>query len=77
MRKNTRDKIGWAERFDELRRQYSFQTMPWAVEFISQTLADQKEETLKNVAMLRQWLNEKPTDRLVSNEDILHWLNLG
>ena len=34
----------WAERFDELRRQYSFQTMPWAVEFISQTLADQKEE---------------------------------
>ena len=28
----------------------------------------------KKVGQLRQWLNEKPADRLVTNEDIIYWL---
>lgn len=28
------------------------------------------------VGLLRQWLNEKPESRLVTNEDILYWLGL-
>ncbi len=28
------------------------------------------------IGMLRQWLNEKPADRLVTNEDIKYWLDL-
>ena len=28
----------------------------------------------KKVGQLRQWLNEKPADRLVTNEDIIYFL---
>lgn len=34
--------------------------------------------TIRNVGMMRQWLNEdRITDpkKMVTNEDILHWLN--
>ncbi len=37
------------------------------------------EKFLRNVGMLRQWLNEdRITDpkRMVTNEDLLTWLNL-
>ena len=48
--------------------------------FIRQLILSQsnalKEEWRKNVGLLRQWLNEKPNDRLVTNEDIMEWLNL-
>ena len=29
---------------------------------------------LQQIGMLRQWLNEKPADRMVTNADILLWL---
>ncbi len=32
------------------------------------------EEVNKDIGFLRQWLNEKPTDRLVTNEDIRKFL---
>lgn len=44
--------------------------------FISQTLLTEREMINSNIGMLRQWLNEKPDDRLVTNEDIKHWLKL-
>ena len=34
---------------------------------------------LRNVGMMRQWLNEERIDapkKMVSNEDILYWLNI-
>lgn len=31
-------------------------------------------EILKSIGLLRQWLNEKPTDLLVTNEHILEFL---
>jgi len=39
-----------------------------------------REEALKNVGMLRQWLNEdRITDhtKMVTNEDIIHWLTFS
>jgi hypothetical protein len=42
--------------------------------FISDLLAKKCKPTTTQISMLRQWLNEKPADRLVTNEDILHWL---
>jgi len=39
-----------------------------------QTREEFKEEIKNNIGFLRQWLNEKPTDRLVKNEDIEKWL---
>lgn len=44
---------------------------------ISQAKQQAREDITKNVGMLRQWLNEEcitDNKRLVSNEDILHWL---
>ncbi len=32
------------------------------------------EEVRKNVGFLRQWINEKPKDMLVTNENIEYWL---
>lgn len=32
------------------------------------------EDIKKNIGFLRQWLNEKPKDRLVTNKDIEKWL---
>jgi len=42
---------------------------------------DFKKELMCRIGMLRQWLNERPTDfrgdtKLVTNEDIIHWLEL-
>lgn len=36
-----------------------------------------QSEVKPHVGMLRQWLNEKPADRLVTNEDILYWLKVA
>lgn len=33
-----------------------------------------RNDALKNVGFLRQWLNEKPADKMVTNEDIIYWL---
>ena len=35
-----------------------------------------KEEISGRIGFLRQWLNEKSADRLVTNEDIEEWLGL-
>jgi len=32
--------------------------------------------TEKNISQLRTWINEKPKDRLVTNEDIKMWLEM-
>jgi hypothetical protein len=42
--------------------------------FIERTLSQQKRETQNNIGNLRQWLNEKPADLLVTNEMIETWL---
>ena len=39
----------------------------------------EKQELIKNISMLRQWLNEdRITDvqKIVSSDDLLHWLKL-
>lgn len=39
----------------------------------------EREEVMKNVGLLRQWLNEEritDTKRLVTNDEIIHWLAL-
>lgn len=42
--------------------------------FISSLLQSERAKIMGNIGMLRQWLNEKPADRLVTNEDIETWL---
>jgi hypothetical protein len=32
--------------------------------------------TDRNIGMLRQWLNEKDPERMVTNQDIKDWLNI-
>ena len=44
---------------------------------ITNAHAEGVRDTLKNVGMLRQWLNEdriKDVDRFVTNEELEHWL---
>lgn len=46
-------------------------------DFISKERTLAKEEVLRGVGPLRRWLNEdriKDPQRMVSNEDLLHWL---
>ena len=49
-----------------------------AVEEIFNLMKQARRETLEkveaNIGFLRQWLNEKPKDRLVTNKDIEYWL---
>ena len=35
-----------------------------------------REDMIRKVGFLRQWLNEKPEDRLVTDADIINWLKL-
>ncbi len=44
--------------------------------FIRQLLEQKEREIVENIGQLRQWLNEKPKDMLVTNEHILKWLEL-
>lgn len=46
---------------------------------IEQIRKEEREKILQNVGRLRQWLNEDHiTDpkKMVTNEQIMHWLNL-
>ena len=36
---------------------------------------EERERILKNIGLLRQWLNERTEDRLITNEDIKTFLN--
>ncbi len=51
-----------------------------AQEQIMRTIEREKQkkerEIVENIGQLRQWLNEKPKDMLVTNEHILEWLEL-
>lgn len=41
--------------------------------------SDEEKESEMRIGMLRQWLNEDritDVDKLVTNDDIKHWLNL-
>lgn len=49
---------------------------------LSETTQDQIIELFdkrleRNVGMLRQWLNERNSKELLTNEDLLYWLNLN
>ena len=47
-------------------------------EIVQKHVEDMRRKCVVNVGMLRQWLNEDritDTKRLVTNEDIEHWLN--
>ena len=47
-------------------------------QFIRTIRLKDREELKKKVGMLRQWLNEDritDTNKMVSTEDLLHWLN--
>ena len=37
-------------------------------------IAKQRQKIENNIGFLRQWLNETPKDRLVTNKDIEEWL---
>ena len=41
---------------------------------ISLALAKHDAELQQRISMLRQWLNEKPADKMVTNEEIKKWL---
>lgn len=41
---------------------------------IEQIRTKEREKILKNVGALGQWINEKPKERLITNNDIIFWL---
>ena len=41
---------------------------------VTSALSQQKREIQNNIGNLRQWINEKPADLLVTNEMIETWL---
>lgn len=47
----------------------------WWLAKLESHAASVQGECFKNVGQLRQWLNEKAENRLVTNEDIIFWLN--
>lgn len=49
----------WEVEFDNLRRQYSFQVMPWAKQFIRETLQKERERV---VGVLEKQLTRTVTD---------------
>ena len=42
---------------------------------IHQAKQEERERIKKNIGQLRQWLNERTEDRLITNEDIETFLN--
>jgi hypothetical protein len=49
----------------------------YILETVGHLLTQQKEDQIKKVGMLRQWINEeriKDPDKFVTNEQLLEWL---
>jgi len=72
-------KIEELERFDNVFWKVIFKHLtPETQNFIkydfSKALEQERIKIKKNIGFLRQWLNEKPEDRLVTNKDIEEWL---
>jgi hypothetical protein len=45
--------------------------------FVKLKLKDQLKETRKNVGLLRQWLNERNSNDLITDEQIIEFLELN
>ena len=70
----------WNTWFKEGEDPRSVTQMEQAITFIENLLASERSRVRKElngrIGMLRQWVNEKPADHLVTNEDIEMWLNI-
>lgn len=67
----------WEDRLDKLLSELGSGKILSLKDFIAHERKLAQDEIIKNIGMLRQWLNEKPKDMLVTNEQIKHWLTLS
>lgn len=60
----------WEVEFDNLRRQYSFQVMPWAKQFIRETLQKERERVVGILEGQMEKLRQQMWDEQLQGKDL-------